>query len=36
MLELYIVLVKNHRKTLDEVPEKFQEAVREALGLDEQ
>lgn len=36
MLELYIVLVKNQKKTLDEVPEKFREAVKEALGLDEQ
>lgn len=36
MLELYIALVKNQRKTLDEVPEKFREAVKDALGVDEQ
>lgn len=31
MLELYITLVKAGRKQVEDVPEKFREAVREAV-----
>lgn len=33
MLELYVRLVQEGRKTIEEVPVKFREAVRERLGL---
>ena len=38
MVALYVALIINGRRTFDQVPEKFREAVRadlEALGLDE-
>jgi len=38
MVDLYVALIINGRRTFDKVPAKFKEAVRadlEALGLDE-
>ena len=38
MVALYVALIINGRRTFDQVPAKFKEAVRadlEALGLDE-
>lgn len=38
MVALYVALIINGRRTFDQVPEKFKDAVREdlaALGLDE-
>lgn len=38
MVALYVALIINGRRTFDQVPEKFQDAVRDdltALGLDE-
>ena len=32
MVQLYVTLIKAGRKTLDDVPEKYREAVREELG----
>lgn len=37
MVDMYVALVMNGRRTLEQVPEKYREAVRldlEALGLD--
>ena len=39
MVDLYLALVINGRRTIDQVPVKFREAVKQdliALGLDEQ
>ena len=33
MLEVYIKLVKAGRKTIDEVPAEFKEAVKKALNI---
>ncbi len=33
MLEVYIKLVDAGKKTLDQVPAKYRDAVKEALGL---
>lgn len=35
MLELYITLVKAGKRTIESVPEKFREQVREAVEGDE-
>ena len=38
MVQLYVTLIKAGRKSLDDVPEKYRDAVREqlaAVGLDE-
>lgn len=32
MVQLYVTLIKAGRKTLDDVPEKYREAVKEELG----
>lgn len=32
MIQLYVTLIKAGRKTLDDVPEKYKEAVKEELG----
>lgn len=32
MVQLYATLIKAGRKTLDDVPEKYREAVKEELG----
>lgn len=33
MLDLYITLVREGKRTIESVPEKYQAAVKEALGL---
>lgn len=33
MVSLYVTLIKAGKKTLEEVPEKFRDAVAEALGV---
>lgn len=33
MLDLYITLVREGKRTIESVPEKYQTAVKEALGL---
>lgn len=35
MLNLYIVLVKNHMRTIESIPDEYRDAVKEALGIDE-
>lgn len=32
MAQLYVALIKADRKTLDDVPEKYREAVKKELG----
>lgn len=32
MVQLYVTLIKAGRKTLNDVPEKYREAVKEELG----
>lgn len=34
MVKFYYLRVKAHKMTLDEVPERFRESVREMLGND--
>lgn len=32
MIQLYVTLIKAGRKTIDEIPEKYRDAVSAALG----
>ena len=34
MLQVYIILVREGRKKIEDVPERYRDAVKEALGIE--